>query len=770
MRFDIEAQSLPGALTAFGQQSGYQVSVDRGDLAGLSAPDVSGRMTPEEALQRLLAGSGVTWRFSDDRSVVLSRVADGQSGTLTIGPVTVEGQGETAWGPVKGYVAERTATGTKTDTPLREIPQSVTVITGDQLEDMGARDMNEALRHVPGVNAEAQGHDMSDTYSIRGFIGDQSEITVDGMRHSGSLMSRQELFAFERVEVLRGPASILYGDQEPGGTINAVLKRPLSDPFIELSGEVGSFNRKQATFDATGPIDEDKQFLYRVTALGRDSDFEIDFVRDNRKFLMPQIEWRPSSATSVTLRAEYDRHDTNRFLRFPASGTLLDNPNGSIPRDRFLGIPDFSDWEKERISFGFDLDQQLGSIFTLRQTARYAHNDMFLDNSSQGTLAADQRTWVRRDVERTVRDQDVFTSDSQLLAKWDTGPIAHTTLAGFDYHRDSLDRQDIEAVGGTPTIDLFDPNYSVQVAPTLTGNVTADTNTTTERKGVYLQEQAKLYDRYVVMLNARHDWYDAESVNRLAPANNSEHDQKAFTWRGGVAYLGDWGLTPYFSYAESFQPENELIFPGTPTEPTLGEQKELGLRWEPPGYDARINIALFEIKKTNIAVDDPDHNDFVLQIGELTSRGIEFEGRANLPNGLDLIGTFTWNDVKVTETDPNSTADGLELGKTPTRVPKVMATAWAIYNWRSGLLDGLYAGGGMRYTGKTFGDSANSREMVVPSRIVLDAALGYQQGPWDFQLSVINLLDKDYVASCQSTSQCWLGQPLTVNARATFRW
>jgi iron complex outermembrane receptor protein len=343
--FSIPPQPLAGAISAFSRITGIDIVGDGGIARGIQSSGVSGNLTSQQALTRLLAGTGLSYRFTNASTVAIQKPnADGSIGTMPTGAIsldTIDVQGETAWGPVDGYVASRSATCTKTDTPLIEVPQSISVITRDQIETRRPNSVNDALSYAPGVFAEANGYQSVARYFMRGFQGKEANgsFYLNGLQTTGLQI---ETYGVERIEVMRGPSSLLYGQGQPAGIVNLVTKRPTEQTIREVQLQGGSFDYKQGAFDFSGPANEDKTLLYRLTGLVRNANTQIDFSKDDRIFISGAVTWRPTDATDLTLYSHYQKNSYNWNYGVPALGSALPNPNGRIPNTRFVGEPGYT--------------------------------------------------------------------------------------------------------------------------------------------------------------------------------------------------------------------------------------------------------------------------------------------------------------------------------------------------------------------------------------------------------------------------------------------
>jgi iron complex outermembrane receptor protein len=398
-QFDIPAQPLADALATFGRQSGWQLSYPSDLARGLRSQPIAGLHRPESALTQMLSGTGIAWRLVGERTVVLEKPA-AESGVVMLDPLTVEGQqiGESATGPVEGYVAERSGSGTKTDTPLIETPRSVSVITADQIEEQQVTDIRQALRYSAGVVAEARGADYSQpSMIIRGFQ-NFDPLYRDGMKgHGRSFLTYASTpldpYGLERVEVLRGPASVLYGQGQPGGLVNTISKRPTDEFFAEVGGFAGTFDTFGGKFDVGGPLDDEKEFLFRLTGTGRDGDNQVDTLEDSRVFVAPAFTWAPSEDTTLTLLAHYQRDDTNGAQIVPADA--LDNEFGDISTSTLLSEPGFERYDTEQFAVGYLFDHRFDDTWQLHHGLRY--NDFEVDYRSiySAGFQADGRTLNR---------------------------------------------------------------------------------------------------------------------------------------------------------------------------------------------------------------------------------------------------------------------------------------------------------------------------------------------------------------------------------------
>lgn len=693
------------------------------------------------------------------------------SSGITLDPIEVQAAGERASGPVDGYVARRSDSATKTDTPLIETPQSVTVITRDQMDDQAVQSVGQALRYSAGVQAETRlSSGRYDSVFIRGFGGGGSNAGyvnyLDGLRLQRGvnyLVPTVEPYGLERIEVLRGPASVIFGQVKPGGIVNMISKRPTEEAFGEAQLQIGSHQRGQLAFDIGGPVNSDKTILYRIVGLGRAADTQVDFTREERIYFAPSLTFRPDAATSLTLLTSYQRDPETGFYGFiPAVGTVLPSRNGRIRSSFFPGEPAFEGYSRNSLAIGYTFEHRFNDVFTFRQNARFTDLESRFRTVAVGGIAADQRTLQRR-VTMSNESATTFAIDNQLQADFQTWALNHKVLFGVDGY--VVNGEAFTGAGGkVSTLDYVYPVYGRGpfATPSLPGVEQRQT-----QYGIYLQDQIKI-DRLSVLAGGRFD--SASSRTRaLTTGDLTEQDDTAKTGRIALMYNFDSGIAPYVSYSTSFEPVAGTTFGGSPFKPTEGEQYEAGLKYEPPGYDALIQASVYQLTQTNVPTADPDNVGFQIQTGEIRARGFELEARATVFEGFDLIASYAYTDAEVTK------SNGVDLGKRPPVVPRHLASIWAHHTFTSGQLAGLGLGVGVRYVSNGAGDAGNT--FYTPGYTLVDAAISYDFGVanaslkgWKAQLNATNLFDREYISGCYGLTQCSFGLRRTVLATLSYRW
>ncbi|WP_261539233.1 TonB-dependent siderophore receptor [Burkholderia multivorans] len=687
------------------------------------------------------------------------------AGTLPAITVNAASEGD---GTV-GLVAKRSRTGTKTDTPIEEIPQTINVVTAQQIEMTGATDVNTALRYVPGFSSYGSDN-RSDWYAaLRGFT---PTAYVNGLQVPNTLNLaswRVDPYMIDSITVLRGPTSVLYGAGDPGAIVDVKTKLADGERVREAGVEIGNYARKQFMIDVGDKLDPDDKYAYRFVGVARDGNAVTGPNNDQRVALAPSFRWRPNADTSLTLSATYlqDWGDiSSNFL--PAAGTVLPNPNGQITKDIYEGDGNFNYYRKKQWSLGYQLEHNLNSMWTFRQNTRWMH--LSLDNGSVwGAGFADETlTEVNRWAGVFQMNYSRFDIDNNLEGRFATGPLQHTLLLGFQYNRQTA--TDSEWLAAAPTLNLYNPVYTpVTTAVFSNPDTTYRTNTYTTMNtfGLYAQDQIK-WNRWTLTLGGREDWVNMRMDDRAA-GTQSKADVSAFTGRVGLTYQAGYGLSPYISYSTSFNPiiGVSLLDGGVP-KPTRGRQIEAGLRWQPPGKNLMLNAAIYQINQTNgvtpaLPTQDPSGTKSV-QTGEVRARGIELSATGKVTPNLSLIASYAYQDVKVVQ------ANDATLNNWPVDIPRPrqMASLWADWTWHTGPLAGFGLGGGVRYQSASAGAADNS--LTVSSYTLIDAAVHYDVRNWRFAVNATNLFNRHYISGCQSTSVCMFGNDRTVIATAKYNW
>jgi iron complex outermembrane receptor protein len=781
-RYQIPAGPLGQALTAFAADAGISISAPPALLQGKHTAGLSGSYGVEQALARLLAGSALQAHVAGPGSYVLRLLpvvtpgaVAGQGATLGEVKVTAQAEQESAWGPAYGYVARRSASGSKTDTLLVETPQSISVVTREKMDDQGVQHLGESMRYLANVRPDSGGaQNAASNVYIRGF--QSADFYVDGLRYRplGFFgMMAEEPYGVERVEVFKGPTSGLYGQSNPGGIVNLVSKRPTDYERGQIELSPGTDRRMQLAADVSGPLDADKTLLYRMVALGRKADAVIDHQKDDRVYLAPSISWRPNGRTSLDVRAVYQKNWALASTSVPWAAVNGSSPHGRVPMDRFLGEPGFDKETQEQKSLAYELRHALNEQWTVAQNFRYGDFNNHEDYLARASGLVNG-TQLLRNYQLRHAYGDVIALDNQLLGRVKTGAAEHQLLFGLDYSRSNTVRD--EKWGTGPVLDnVFAPKYGAAVdTSAFTSWVNASTRTT--QLGVYLQDQIKL-GHWMLTLGTRHDKVSTEVQDRWSGSFTTDRSWSATTGRAGLNYVFDSGLAPYVGYSESFSPVSDVSSPARGSkafEPETGKQVEVGIKYQPPGQDSLVTLAVFDLRRQNVSTLDPDDERYSVQTGETRSRGIELEGILQLTRQLRVAAAYSYNDIVVTKDNVSSSGYTVK-GKGLFKAPAHMASLWVDHRFDEGVLKGLGVGLGARYMGSAWGDALNT--FKVPSYTLLDLALRYdlaQADPrwkgWTASLNVRNLSNRYYVASCFFALACNMGEGRTAVAKLAYQW
>ncbi|MEH2475470.1 iron complex outermembrane receptor protein [Nitrobacteraceae bacterium AZCC 2161] len=675
---------------------------------------------------------------------------------------------ESPRGAIRGYVANRSMAGTKTNTPINETPQSISVIGAEQIRDQKPKKFDEILRYAPGVFAGTFGADnRNDWLLIRGFKSDDNSVFLDGLQlfYTSYASWKLQPANMERVEILRGPSAILYGGSSPSGLVNVVSKMPPTEPIRYVETGVDNFGNAYFGFDIGGPVavsPENGKLYTRLVGQVQNGGTQTDFTPNNNYFIAPSLTWKPDLDTTLTVLASASYNETRAANFLPYQGTVTNAPFGRIPTSLFVGDPTFDKFKREQEMLGYQFERNLSDNVTFRQNARFAHVDVNYTGITGNGYANATTGDISRYAFGTRGIADQANLDNQVEYRFNTGILSHTTLFGLDLKYYSISDTQAFSFSGASSLNALNPVYT-PVSP-LTAAPYRDTNLTQKQLGVYLQDQIKL-DRFTLVLSGRNDWVSVNDASRIAGTAALSRDDSKFSGRAGLIYNFDNGLAPYVSYATSYNPVIGTNSSGQLLLPETGEQTEVGVKFQPNGFDGHFGVALFDLKRKNVITTDPDSvpPNLQMQNGEVTSRGLELEAVANLAPGFKVVGSFTTYNLFISK-DLNPAL----VGTVPTNTPRQLASGWADYTFQSGLLTGFGFGGGVRYIGSSFADTANL--LPVPSVMLGDAAIHYEWQNWRLALNVANITDETYVASCSTENACFYGDRRRVTASVGYKW
>ena len=683
--------------------------------------------------------------------------------------VVTAGSSEDPTAPLKGIVATRTLSATKTAAEIVKTPQSVSVVTRDQMRALDVTSVSQALRYSAGVFTEYRGSsNRNDEVFVRGFS--YVPKFLDGLSYGATASSQTGTFdpwLLERVELVRGPASVLFGQVNPGGLIAMTSKRPVSQPIHELQFRAGNHHLAEGAFDFGGPLSDDGRLLYRLNGIARTQNSQVEDYKETRMAIAPALTWYPDDATRMTLLTSYQKDPDAGYRNFlPRYGTV-ENVDGSyIARDFNVSDPSYNQSWREQTMIGYEFEHQPDDTFTLRQNARYATIKQKYRYLVYSSSPANSSVLSRR-AQHETRQTDEFGIDNQLEAKFASGQVAHTVIGGLDY-KTSKDKQYLGRAGGSQyDLDWRSPTYGVSVDESAFSPATNEQQNL-DQAGVYVQDQLS-WQNWELLVSGRYDWAEVRTTDFTDASSTQQNDNK-FTWRTGLLYAFDSGLSPYISYSTSFEPNLQTNrAPGVgPFDPREGKQVEVGVKYQ-PDPNALITLALYDLTQSNVATYNSAAGWFE-NSGKVRSKGVEAEAHATLFENLNLIASYTYTDAETV----NTTVVGTE-GKTPARIPTHMASAFTSYTLPDGALKSLTAGVGVRYIGTSYGDAKNT--FKVPAVDLYDAMVSYELGELNsslkgaqVQFNVNNIADTRYVASCASDSACFYGIGRTVTATVSYAW
>jgi len=659
------------------------------------------------------------------------------------------GEGSGPGGRFTGYAATSASSATKTLAPIMKVPMAVTVVSRQVMDEQQVVDLHDALKNVSGV---FRGGDFSyDGIMLRGFISDNlSTVYRNGLR---TYRAANEPANLQSLEVVKGPASVLYGRLEPGGLVNLKTKRPLDAPYYSVQQQFGSFAFYRTTVDATGPLTNDKSLLYRVNLAYKTNDAFIDLVDQERLFIAPSLLWSPTENAALYVDLEYKRDRSRYYYGIPAFG----NRPAPVPRETYLGFGSSSDLESQTLSrllvssngyYTFDNDWRLTERFQWYRLEYDTNNTYYGEDG----VAEDGRSFSRYIYTAPVDQASIFAGNLDLTGKFATAGAEHDFLVGFDYFNQKQwltgfigDPTDIFGASFPTTIDIYNP-VRVQAPYPSPAQFNSFTKRGQEWVGAYFQDQITLWDRLHILGGGRFDWANviSGSASDIAEYRNlllQVTPEHAFSPRVGVLYQIEPWLSVYGSYSEAFSASNGRGFGDVVLPAQTAEQFEAGAK--ALVLDGRLlaTLALFDLTKQNLRLADPAHPGYSIAIGEARSRGVELDISGQVTESLNVIASYAATDAKITKDSKNQ---GHHLYGAPAHAGSV----WASYEIKAGDLAGLSFGAGVFAAGERQGDNANSYQL--PAYATVDIGAGYS---WKFagvryeaRLKINNLLDAYYFA------------------------
>ncbi len=684
---------------------------------------------------------------------------------IELGDTTVSAQAlENPTGTLPGKVALRNASATKSNAAITETPQSVSVVTADDMNERKADTLADALSYTPGFTSQPSSFNRTaDRFRMRGF--DVESATGgsmrDGMRlQNNSYEGVQEPFGLERVEVVRGAASVLYGQLSPGGFVNGISKRPTETPLHELGLQYGNHDRKQLTGDFSGPLGDSDTLSYRLTLLQRDSNTSQDHINDDKLYIAPALTWRPNEDTSLTLLSFYQKSDTRFSAPLPYQMVKhVGNGPFTIGRHDFIGEPSYDDMNGEMSAIGYEFEHRFDEHTRISNKLRYYESDVkwkYLQATPASVAASASTGVLRRQYSDRRERSRALASDTNVESRWNIAGMEHTFLVGLDTYDASYDSHNFR--GNAPSLDLSRYNYGQPVVVNKNPSQDRGSQLDTLQTGLYFQDQIRFDERWLLLLGGRRDWADQDQ-RAFRNGQKLKQDDQATTWRAGLVYQADNGLAPYVSYSESFFPVGVAEFTGQTFDPTKGKQYEMGIRYQPHDSNMLLSAAVYELTQENVV--KTDFNGNAQQIGEQRSRGLELEAKADVTPQLTLLASYAYTDARITKS-----ANPSEKGQRSEDTPYHQAALWADYNFGLFGVPQLKVGAGARYKGTT---QASGIDSQMPAYTLFDLRASYQLNKnWDVAINANNVTNKAYTY-CEFAI-CRYGDEREVVTSVNFRW
>lgn len=673
---------------------------------------------------------------------------------LALEEMQVTASAERADGPVQGYRATRSASATRTDTAIHETPQSISVVPAQVVEDIGATRLEDALDYAGGVergnNFGGQG---LTEFLVRGFS--TQEFYRNGFAVNRGYPNMPDASTLERIEVLRGPASMLYGRGDPGGTFNIVSKQPQAERRTVLGSQVNTDGLRRGTLDTTGELDESAAFTYRLNLVAEGSDSFRDHVESERFNIAPVLRWQLNDDTALILEGDYlhNRHPLDRGLtRYP-------NQAGDLSRDRFLGEESAGKLTNQNATTQLRLEHQLDSQWMLRGGIQYLDGSLDGGAVENNGLAADGRTVGRNYSERWLNWNDLAVQ-ANLEGHFDAAGLAHTLLLGVEFDDFNYDSQ-IDRSGGATNdfpIDLYDPVYG-QPLPALTRTTTYD-DENLKSYAFLLQDQITLTERLTAQVGARLERFEQRYENKLNPAGSWDQAHNAVSPRFGLIYDLTEELAVYANTSRSFKPNRGADRSSQAFDPEEGIAHEVGVKYELPEHDLSVTAALFHITKENVLTSDPFDSNYQVAAGEARSRGFDISVAGNITPQWRMIGGYAYVDAEVTESSSASMPVGTRLANVPRHSFNLLDT----YEFAEGPLAGLGVGMGVKYVGDRKG-GATSTAFDMDAYTTVDLLAYYPLTERvRLNLNLNNLFDEEYEERAWGNIWAYPGAPRTLQA------
>ncbi|TDX65967.1 iron complex outermembrane receptor protein [Methylosinus sp. sav-2] len=779
--YSISPGSLGSALNSFADKSGLHILYDAHVTRRMSSPGLRGSFSVKDGLDRLLEGTRLSYRFSDDGesvSILLAQADNGvrnDAGAEQLPPIDVGAEGKDKPGAREaggapqgpgdrftGYRADTATSALKMDAPIFKTPVSVQVVTRQTMDDQQAiRLIDTVLTNSSGVRPNPS---YVEQYKVRGF-------TTYPYRNGLQQYSQYFLDTanVQSIEVLKGPAAILYGRVEPGGIIDIVTKRPLETPYYSVQEQIGSYGLTRTTIDATGPATSDKSVLYRVNAAYLHEDSFRDFVSDRNVFVAPTVSWRPTDQFKINIDFEYlHRTAVDDFALFPAVGGTL----AQIPLTRYLqqpGILQSTPDRFERKMIAYDWEYRFDSDWSIASRLAYTNSNARIMDTYSTSFNAATGNLTTALYTSPGFNQQMLTTNVDIKGNVSTGPLRHSLLFGYDHFSYTWPMVNVFN-SNTQTINIYNPIYVALQNPFAYGPSWVFQRQKWD--GVYGQDMiSAVDDRVHLLLGGRFDWSRTGSSTKyatpdIARASFADRYDHGFSPRIGLSVQPLPWLSLYGNFTRSLGANNGQTGVGQVLPPQKGEQFEGGVKVELLDKRISATAAYFDIVKTNIPQPDPANSNNSLLIGKVRSRGVEFDVMGRVDDNWSVLANYTHDDVRIMQgvLNPNyltaiATQQSIKGNALPGN-PRNYGNLWVKYD-ADGPLRGLSVAGGVTGVADQFGDNANS--YTLPTYFLLNGMISYQfayEGyTFTAQLNARNLTDTRYFISAANRTTVMIGQP-----------
>ena len=644
----------------------------------------------------------------------------------------------------------------KSEQPLFKTAKSVSVVTKEQIEKKQAMNLTDAIQGVAGVISAPLGRRGADDFIIRGQLSSDA-IYVDGLRQAQASDSPSNITGLERIEVVKGPDSMDFGQTAPGGIVNLVTKRPVQDDFNQLDLRYGSHNLRQIGVDTNHTIEGSDKAAWRLNANYSDQDDATDHVYFKNFYISPSYNFDLGDQTDLSVIASYNHKEYVRQQGLPVYGSILPNSNGQVSRHLFIGEPSVDPYLSDSIRIGYNLKHIFDDGWTFKQN--FAVQNSRLDGQA---VFISKSTANSSTITRQGRDQhydDVnFSIDNNIAKTVELGNMQHHIMLGLDGMHDTRDIWNYNCT--ITALNIYAPRYTNQdwcATKTLRSD---SVETTLKTMGVYFKDQVDVTDRLNINLGLRHDW---ASVDAKSNYNDNESSKSSQAFSGSIAGLytyNDW-VSPYVSYSTSFLPVTDVDVNGNVFDPEKAKQYEVGLKFQALDQRLQASLAWFDLTRFNVVSSDANGDKY--QTGEENTQGIETELAVRiLPNWVVSANYSYLPTARIVDSE----ISGYE-GKRLNNVSEQMFNLNTRYQFNQGALQGWFIGAGVRSESKK---SSYKYDYTLPGYALFDAEMGYDAGSWQASVNAKNIFDKEYYAGGLSNNVVTVGDERQVNFNVRYKF